>query len=325
MTSSGVYGFNPTVGDLILEAYEILQIASQGETLTGEQFRKGKNSLNFLLKKMQTDGIHLWTYTEGTLFLQVGQFEYDFGDVDTHLTNKFFETTLTAAASAGASTITVDDASDIQDTDEIGVIGSSDNNLFWTTVSGAPAGNVVTLTDVLPDSADNGAIVYNYRAATTTTPTLVPVSRLTPNGVRRRESTDYEIPIIFESRVSYTDLPNKQQLGQPIQAYYQRSIPFGKMSLWTAPNSSVPVINFTYERQLQRVVDAEETLDVSEEYMEAVVYNLARRLLPKSGASPDMIQLIMAESERSYDEALGYDDAVYPIEIDMDFYGQSTD
>lgn len=396
MTTSGVYGFNPTVGEIVLEAFEILQVASQGETLSGDMVRRGINSLNYLLRKMQTDGIHLWTYTEGTLFLTVGQAEYDFGDSDTHVVNTFFETTVTAEATASATSIVVDDFSNIVDTDAIGII-TSDNGIFWTTVNGTVTSSTITLTDALPLDVNNGAIVYNYRVAdrvdtasvttldgvakftyvsdvelvvgqivtltdfddgiteniysgeeaivtlgdgffttslnyisdvsgnfTTTTEVLIPVSRLTPNGVRRRESTDYEIPIIFESRVSYTDLPNKNQLGQPIQAYYQRSIPFGKMSLWTTPDSAVPVINFTYERQLQQVTTPEETLDVSEEYIEAIVMNLAKRLIPKSGATQTMIQLIRDDAERSYDEALAYDDAVYPIEIDMGFHGQSN-
>lgn len=323
MTTSGVYGFNPKAGELILEAYETLQVASQGETLSGDMLRRGINSLNYLFKKMQNDGIHLWTYTEGTLFLQVGQNQYSFDPALSNFANTFFETTTAVAALSGASTVTVTDASNIQDTDEIGFIRADNNSLFWTTVSGAPVGDVVTLTDVLPADVNLGAIVYNYRNRASSP--FIPISRLTPNGVRRRESTDYEIPIIFESRVSYTDLPNKEQLGVPIQAYYQRSIPFGVMFLWTTPNSSVPVINFTYERKIQQVTDPEETLDYAEEYHEAVMYQLAKRLMPKVGASPEMMATINTEAERSYNEALGYDSAVYPIEIDMDFYGQSGD
>ena len=392
MTTSGVYGFNPTVGELILEAYELLQVASQGETLTGDMFRRGKNSLNYLLRKMQTDGIHLWTYTEGTLFLQVGQAEYDFGDPDTHVVNTFFETSLTANALAGAQTIFVEDFSNLQINDDIGII-TQENNLFWTTVTATPSSSSVSISAGLDLTASSGAIVYSHRPEvlttactvlegmdgaaqfhfatavtlvhgqevtltdffnneyagvqtvvtvgegffttelsflstssgnfTTTAETLIPVSRLTPNGVRRRESTDFEIPIFSASKVDYTDLPNKSALGQPIQAYYERSIRFGKMFLWTAPSSSVPVINFTYERQLQQVTTASETLDVAEEYHEAIVYNIARRLITKVGASQAMAQLIIGEAERSYDEALAYDDAVYPITMDMDFYGQS--
>ena len=392
MTTSGVYGFNPTVGELILEAYELLQVASQGETLSGDMFRAGKNSLNYLLRKMQTDGIHLWTYTEGTLFLQVGQAEYDFGDPDTHVVNTFFETALSNNADAGDTTIFVDDFSNLQEGDAIGII-TQENNLFWTTIAATVGSSTITLSEGLDLTAGVGAIVYSHRSATltvsttvlegldgvaqfhyaaavtlvpgqtvtlidfnaneyaglqtvvtvgdgffttglsfisissgnfvVTTETLIPVSRLTPNGVRRRESTDFEIPIFSASKVDYTDLPNKSALGQPIQAYYERSIRFGKMFLWTAPSSSVPVINFTYERQLQQVINASETLDVAEEYHEAIIYNLARRLLPKEGASADLATLIIGEAERSYDEALGYDNAVYPITMDMDFYGQS--
>ena len=314
MATSGIYAFSLSLNQVLLAAYELGQWSGDGETLNGNMQTYGKQQLNLMLKHWQSQGIHLWTYEEGTLFLTVGQAEYKFGDATTNLANNFFETTLSVAAVATATTITVTDASDILNTDKIGII-QEDNNIFFTTVNGAPAGNVVTLTDPLPKAANLGAFVRNYRA----TPAFVPVTRVL--SVRRRDNSDNEIPIVFKSREDYFDLPNKEQQGIPIQAYYSRLEPQGTMFLWTTPSSSTPIINFTYERQIQIMDELADTLDVPEWAQEAVIYNLAVRLIPKFGTSAESANILMGLAKEKLNDILSFDSAVYPVTMDMEQYG----
>ncbi len=302
------------MNEAIEEAFDLIQVGQDGETLSGDMQKRAKSSLNFMIKEWEAQGIHLWTYTEGTLFLTVGQEQYDFGDSTTKIANTWFETTLSVDAPALATTITVTDATDIQNTDKIGII-QNDNDLFWTTVNGAPVGNVVTLTDALPEASDSGNFVRNYRA----TPAFIPVSRIL--NVRRREGTDYEIPIVFESRKDYFDLPNKNQLGNPIQAYYSRQEPTGIMYLWNSPISSVPVINFTYERKIEIMNAGADTFDFPEYAFQAIVTNLASRLIPKYGSSVERANYVNAMAQNSLDNMLAFDSAVYPIVMDMQRYG----
>lgn len=310
MAVSGVYTFDLTFNNIAIEAFDRLQIGADGETLTGDMQKRAKSSANLMIKEWEQQGIHLWTYTEGTLFLQVGQSEYNFATAN--VANTHFETTLSADAAAAATSIFVESTTDMLVGDIIGVVLST-NNLQWTTIATLPGANEVTLNDALTDTANSGSFVRNYRDE------FVPVKRVL--DVRRKEGTDYEIPIIFESRKDYFNLPNKEQLGTPIQAYYQRGRDGGTMFLWSNPSSSIPIINFTYERSMQIITKGEDTLDFPEEWQEAFIANLAVKLIPKFGASVELAQELKAWARESLDLALMFDTAVYPVEMDMEQYG----
>jgi len=312
MSTSGIYTYSRTLNEIAEESLDLIQAVGDGEGL-GNHITRVKASLNGLLKEAQTQGLHLWTQTEGTLFLEVGQASYDLSTVKA--ANTYYETTLTAATSAAALTIPVTSVTNIQDGDIIGII-QNDNNLFWTTVNGTPSGLNVNLDDAITLACLDGAVVYNYRPGTATVPNLIPISRIT--DVRRKEDTDYEIPIIFQSRKDYFGLPNKNQVGTPIQAYYDRQDVAGETSgtmyLWNAPSSSVPVINFTYERKIQIMVDADDTVDFADYAHNYVVYNLAKRLIPKFGCSEKMAQIVFEGAESTERDMLAYGASMYPIQ-----------
>ena len=318
MATSGTYTLALTANDIFDEAFDMLGQGVDGETLSGNQFKRAKNSANLMLKEWQTQGIHLWSYTEGTLFLKVGQEKYNFRDSTTHAANAFFETTTTAATTASALSFAVTSSDDIQKEDLIGII-QNDDDLFFTTVRRV-SGLTVFIDDGITLATLSGARVYNYRPSTSTSLALTPISRVL--DVRRREGTDYEIPIIFESREDYFNLPNKAQKGTPIQAYYERSDVAGQvggvMYLWSPPSSSLPVINFTYERKLQIITASTETLDIPDFAQYAFTANLAEKLMMKyGGVSPQKAIEIKEKAQSSLADMLSYDQAVYPITLDM--------
>jgi hypothetical protein len=269
-----------------------------------------------LLKEMQTLGLNLWTDTEATLFLQVGQSSYDL--TTANAANTYYETTTTAATTAGATSFLATSVTNIQDGDIIGII-QNNNNLFWSTVNGTPSGLTVNLDDAITLATLSGAVVYNYRPSTSTAPALIPVSRII--SVRRKEGTDYETPIRFESRSSYFNQPNKTQTGTPIQAYYSRQDRAGEsagtMYVWNTPSSSVPVINFTYERKVQVMVNTTDTLDLPDYAHEYVIYNLAERLILKFGCGAERAQLIYAGAKKTKDAILAYGTEMYPIQVSL--------
>jgi hypothetical protein len=322
MSTSGIYTLSKNLNQLAEETFDVLQIGSDGETLSGDMIGRFKSSANLLLKEWQTQGIHLWSYTEGTLFLTVGQEKYDFRESTTHVANDWFQTTTTADTVAGATSIAVTSITNIQDGDPIGII-QNDNDLFWTTVKGTPVGLTVQLDDAITLATVSGAFVRNYRVGTSTAPELIPVSRVLK--IRRQESTDYEIPIVFQSREDYFDLPNKNQIGTPIQAYYSRQDLAGETSgimyLWNSPSSSVPVINFTYERKMQILNNVEDTVDLPDYAQLAFIYNVAVKLIPKFGTSQALADWIRGEAQLMKNDMLSYDSAVYPIKMKMKRYG----
>ena len=110
-----------------------------------------------------------------------------------------------------------------------------------------------------------------------------------------------------------------------IQAYYSTQDLANETSgifyLWLTPNSSNQVINFTYERKIQIMVNSTDTLDVPDWAIEAINYNLAVRLIPKFGCSEKRAALLRAEAKTMMKDVLAFDAAVYPIKLKMSKYG----
>ncbi len=400
---SEVFALDLTLNDVVFEAYDLLQVASDGEPISGGLFTRARDSVNIMLKLWENQGIHLWTFTEGSLFLQVDLPKYDFRlegrtTSEIHLANVFEQHALDAAVTVGDLTLTLDDVDDLAIGDQIGFIGdgvaagSLANDLEWFIVMEINA-LVVTVDHAAVTSAIDGAVVYTYdylnfslltastaadlivevadttlfnvgdsiallgdtnvteeriiqsinQATNELTVTVAftitasignscvnrttrrnefrPVKRILNDNVRRRESTNYEIPIVFQSRKDYFDLPNKDQQGTPIQAYYDRQLPQGVMYLWNPPGNATSIINFTYERALMIFTDAEQTFDLPVEWFDAVVYNLAKRLIPKVGCSQTRKAEIKEGAAEYLSDALAFDQAVYPIRLKPQRYG----
>ncbi len=401
MTTSGEYVLDLSTNAIITEAYEILQATGDGETLSGNLYNAGVSSLNRMLKLWESQGIHLWTETEGSLFLKVDVASYDYRDegfegvaADTtavHLANAFTQRASSALRLAGQPVITLADTTDLAIGSQIGLMNDS-NDLDWYIAVEVGVNTVVVSRDLDNDLVD-GAVVYTYSYFNSTTLSIAnagtaildvndttifsvgdeiyqhltddstdqrtiasidegagtitltvaltspsglgeetinittrsdlfkPIKRILNDQVRRRESTDYEIPIVFQSRKDYFDLPNKNQSGTPIQAYYSRQQPQGIMYLWNPPSSAQSIINFTYERSLMIVTAADQTFDIPSEWYDALVYQLAKRLMHKVGCSATRRQEIRTDAEEYLDNALGFDQAVYPIRLKPQQYG----
>jgi len=308
MATSGVYAFDLTLSDVAERAYASLQIGQDGETLSGSFYNTARDFINMMIKEWENQGIHLWTMKEGTLFLTVGQSVYPFGSATTHLANDHYATETTAAAAVGASTLLVDDTTGFVNGQPIGVI-NEDSDLEWFTITSFVANTSVLLSGTLAIAVEDEAVVYTYPN------TFVPVVRIL--DVRRKQLTDYEIPINFVSREEYMSLPNKDQPGTVIQAYYSRQLPYGTMYAWNAPSSSVPVIRFTYERKLQIMVNNTDTFDLPESWMGAIIYNLAIRLIPIYGCSQKRSMELQALATSTLNNALGFDTDIYPITLNL--------
>lgn len=329
MALSGQYNLNLTFEDVAIETLDRLQIIGDGENITPAMRNRVKSSLNLMLKSWESQGIHLWTYTEGSLFVDYGRSEYQVGG-SARIGNNFVFTRANAEASAGSSDIFIEPIASearremVQVGSNIGImlqpeITSSGavvpgTGPFWTTISSIPTVGRIILADPLPVDMPDATFIYTYSSDP-----LIPIRRVL--DCRRFESSDYEIPIVFESRLDYFNLPNKNQLGTPIQVYYSRQEPQGIFYLWSTPANIEQVINFTYERETQIIVNDDDMLDIPTYWLEAVIMNLAEKLTYKFSVSPERRSFISQEARLRLSEALSFDNAVYPIEIKVEQYG----
>jgi hypothetical protein len=306
MSTSGIYRLGSTFNDIAEEALDILQLGEDGETLDGDMVERCRKTANFMLKAWAGQGIHLWTQTEGTLFLIPGQSVYDFAT--SNIANVWNETTLSADEALGQATLSCTSTENIAVDDVVGVLLDA-NELFWSSVSSTSA-TTITINDALPSAASSGAQVRSYAPAS-----FIPVNRIT--DVRRRESNNYEIPINFESREDYFNLPDKTSRGEPVQSYFSRQETSGKLYIWPPPSTAKTAINFTYERPMQIINIVSETVDIPEYWYEALIYNLASRLIPKFGSTVARAQIVDMKAREALDLALEFDSETYPIRMVM--------
>ena len=231
-----------------------------------------------------------------------------------------FNDALTVAYAAG-TTLDVGDTTLYTVADQILVqldSGAFDQREVASIDQGA---NQIDVTSALSGAAAIGNNIVNL---TTRRDRFKKIKRVHNDQVRRRQSTDYEIPIVFQSRKDYFDLPNKNQRGTPIQAYYDRQLAGrigGVWYLWNVPSDGREVINFTYERAIEIMVNPTDTFDVPEDWYDAITYNLAKRLIPKVGCSQERKADIVAGAQEYLDNALAFDSAVYGVRLKPQKYG----
>ena len=87
--TSETTSFNPTVDDIIEEAFERTNIRG---TRTGYQLRSARRSLNILFQEWQNRGIHLWKVKLAKIPLVLGQAEYSFASDSINFPNDVSDT-----------------------------------------------------------------------------------------------------------------------------------------------------------------------------------------------------------------------------------------
>lgn len=123
-----------------------------------------------------------------------------------------------------------------------------------------------------------------------------------------RSST--ELPMIQLSRQDYFSLPNKTTQGYPTQYYYSRQRDTALLYVWPAPDSQTGVLNFTYRRVIDDIDDANNDMDLPQEWLQAITYNLAVELIPQYGkADSNNAKLVLARAAQTYAVVKNFDTA----------------
>lgn len=279
MTTSGSTDFNETALQLITNALTLIGYLAAGETVQTNDLTFGMNTLNAMVKAWMGQGIHLWTEETGTLFLTNGQYQYNLqtgasGAKASDGSGTPVETTLSAQAGSGASTVTLTTATGVSSGDNIGIC-LNDNTIFWTTVNGAPSGNVVTLTATTSGPANSGNAVYTY---TTQMPRALSIQ-----SARLRNNSGFDKIMEIKPRNDYMNIPEKAISGSPIILAYSPQLTKGIVYVWPAPNQVQERIEFTYLRQIEDFDSSSDNPDFPQEWLEAITYNLAIRMAPAYG------------------------------------------
>ncbi len=295
--------YQVTAEEMIKDAMLLVQASDEDEAVSPAGTEVGLRRLNNVLKRLSTRGMHMWRRQEVVLPLIAGQSMYLLGDAATDAEwadeEDFFATTTTVAATSGASTITVDDATGIDDGDRIGV-KLDDGTRQWTTVNGAPAGSVVTLTATLTDDVASGSSVYTY--------TTRPERPLRVIHARRRATaTANDVPVEIVAQEAYQSQPTKTGAGTVTMVAYKPTLTSGRLFCWQA-GSVNQLLRMTVEREFTVLTATSDTIDIPSEWTEAVLYQLAVALEPTYGQlDAGRVARLQAQAERLQLEAEMFD------------------
>ena len=307
MATSGSIDWNLNRNQIILAAFRKVGAFATGETPDADSVNAASESLNALVKHYETQGIHLWTETEGTLWLQSNQYNYGLGGGATDhatLASDYTMTTLSANAADGATTLTVTSTSGFGNNFYVGVM-LDDGSMFWSQQNGAAAGFVITLDDALTDSAAAGNLVFVYETQLERPLRIVGARKVQWNAT---ESYQIETPMNpMLARLDYRALPNKAATGVPTQIFYDPQLVTGQVWVWPAPQNAVYGVNFTFYRTIQDFDAAANTSDLPVEWMRTLIWNLALDLAPEYDLSGKRFALIEKVAMQSLDEVRGWD------------------
>lgn len=99
-------------------------------------------------------------------------------------------------------------------------------------------------------------------------------------SVRRRTSS-IDTPLLEISHAEYQDIPSKAQTGYPLQWYFDRQRSTKLLYVWPVPTAAIAAsttLYYTYLRAIEDFDDLANDPDVPQEWLEALTYNLAKRL-----------------------------------------------
>lgn len=304
MSSSGVTNFNRTGLQIVTSVLGKLNIIGAGETPSSDDAAKVIENLNLVVKQWvsQVDfapGLKMWTRRRAFLFLQKDQFKYSVGPTgDECASEDYVSTTLAANAAAAAGTVTLTSVTGIATTYRIGIVLNS-GSMQWTTVNGAPAGQVVTLTDTLTGAASAGNAVYVY-----VTKPLRPFEIVSAS---LRDQAGYDMPMDPNLSVDeYELIPAKGNTGAPARIYFEAKKTNATLYLDRAPDDLGSVIRLVYLSYIEDLNAVGEDVDFPPEWYRALIAQTA------IDSAPDFGRPVTPELKLMRDESLRMAQNAYP-------------
>jgi hypothetical protein len=317
MTTSGTATFSYNRDQIIKMAYRKLGVINASETPSAQMIQDGSDALNLWVKALNATGLHIWTETEATLFLQPGQNTYTLGTGSTdHATETYTATTLSAAAASSAVSISVTSATGFATAYNVGVVLDS-GSIFWTTQNGAASGISIPLASGLTGAASSGNAVYVYQ-----TNIIRPLRVVSCRRYNFASALDTTMGDMM-SRLDYRNMPNKTTSGVPTRAFYDPrggANTQGTLAIWPQPADATNALKMTWWRPVQDFTSAATTPDLPQEWGLTLVWNLAKEMGPEFDITPNRFAMIEKMASGHLDNVSGWD-----REPESYLFGQNND
>lgn len=96
----------------------------------------------------------------------------------------------------------------------------------------------------------------------------------------RKVVSSVESEIRIASRNEFMNQPSKDSEGKPVYVYYDPQLTMGELWVWPTPDAA-DSIKFSYKSYIEDFDSLSDDPDFPAEWLDALVYNLALRLIPK--------------------------------------------
>lgn len=293
MALSGSTDFNLDRDEILNGALRLIGKSSRGKTASSADLSDAAQALELLVKSWQAEGIRLWKQKQATLFVTKGTAKYQFPGANCAFTT--YETAVSTAAAAAASTIFVDSVTNMVANDYIGFV-LDDDTTYWATISSVGA-SAVTIVGSLPSAAAVDNVVYFYRTQIT--------RPLRVTDARRLDSSD--VPIEVVSRFDYFELPNKTTTGKVNQVYYDPQLSNGNLYIWPTGSAAGEKIEIDVMMPLEDFDSSNIDPDFPQEWLKALRWNLASDLGPEYGIALRRQVYIDTRAKTLLDMVSGFD------------------
>ena len=105
---------------------------------------------------------------------------------------------------------------------------------------------------------------------------------------------DYPLEIL-ESREDYNNIALKQLSSFPSYIFYDSDWPTGSIFPWPIPQATIYAVYITIKETLAQFTSLSQSIVLPDEYMAALMYNLAVRLYPQYSRQPDPVVIGLAK------------------------------
>ena len=134
----------------------------------------------------------------------------------------------------------------------------------------------------------------------------------------RKDSNNVTVGLTKMSLSEYEDLTSKNSNGTPVNYFYDPTLTTGTLKVWPTPDATVAAeytLEVIYQSPIEDFDNSTDDPDFPQEWLEALVYGLARRLARKYGSlEPYEMEDLKEQARESLELALSWDvedDSIY--------------
>lgn len=170
--------------------------------------------------------------------------------------------------------------------------------------------------------------LWTYEEGSVTLVANQPSYTVSPRALRitdcRYRLNGIDVPMQMMSRQEYFDQPNKTVAPSiPVSFYFDPKVADGTLYLWPCPSTTAAAqytIHYTYVRFLQIQSASSDTLDFPQQWIEAVSWNLARKLMTQYPVNdPNLAQIIVGTAKETMDALKAWDNEPASLFMQPDY------